>query len=110
MKGTDSRGDTGLSAASDGPTQKAAATSRKRPTQRRQVLAVILGAMRKGITFSELEDAMGLSYSSVGPRVRELRADGLVADSGRTRESMNSGRQQVIWVAWPWRPDREGRP
>lgn len=66
--------------------------------QRADVLAVIVKAGSFGATDAEIESATGIRAQSVSPRRGELRALGLVADSGRRRPTPR-GRPAAVWVA-----------
>jgi len=66
--------------------------------QRADVLAVIVKAGAFGATDAEIEAATGIRAQSVSPRRGELRALGLVVDSGR-RRSTPRGRPAAVWVA-----------
>jgi hypothetical protein len=66
--------------------------------QRADVLAVIVKAGRFGATDAEVETATGIRAQSVSPRRGELRALGLVVDSGRRRPTPR-GRPAAVWVA-----------
>jgi len=65
--------------------------------QRASVLAVIVTAGATGATDSEIEHSTGMRAQSVSPRRGELRALGLVVDSGRRRPTP-SGRPAAVWV------------
>lgn len=66
--------------------------------QRSDVLAVIVKAGAFGATDAEIESATGIRAQSVSPRRGELRALGLVVDSGRRRPTPR-GRPAAVWVA-----------
>lgn len=66
--------------------------------QRADVLAVIVKAGAFGATDAEIETATGIRAQSVSPRRGELRALGLVVDSGRRRPTPR-GRPAAVWVA-----------
>ena len=65
---------------------------------RAQVLDCIRKFSPLGITDDGIQQALGMNPSTQRPRRIELVAAGLVADSGRTRNTI-SGRQATIWVA-----------
>lgn len=67
------------------------------PKQRAEVLAVIVRAGAHGATDAEIEAATGIRAQSVSPRRGELRALGLVVESGRRRPTP-SGRRAAVWV------------
>jgi hypothetical protein len=66
--------------------------------QRADVLAVIVKAGAFGATDADIETATGIRAQSVSPRRGELRALGLVVDSGRRRPTPR-GRPAAVWVA-----------
>jgi hypothetical protein len=66
--------------------------------QRADVLAVIVRAGAAGATDAEIELATGIRAQSVSPRRGELRALGLIVDSGRRRPTPR-GRPAAVWVA-----------
>ena len=66
--------------------------------QRADALAVIVGAGALGATDAEIETAIGIRAQSVSPRRGELRALGLVVDSGRRRPTPR-GCLAAVWVA-----------
>ena len=65
--------------------------------QRDRVLAIINAAGKLGATDAEIEAATGLRAQSVSPRRGELRALGLIADSG-VRRPTPRGRPAAVWV------------
>lgn len=74
----------------------AAADIRKHlPALEGKVLVFIAGRP-EGATNDEIETALGLIGSTVRPRVVELRARGLVRDSGKTRKT-RTGRAAIVW-------------
>ena len=80
-------------------TSEAAARSiaSHRPELRLRVWCAVELAGWTGITAEELEAACEMPGNTVRPRLVELREDGLVMDSGRTRRT-ESGRSATIWV------------
>lgn len=69
-------------------------------TKRRQVYDAIERTGTAGITFEQLAEVLRWSYSHVGPRTRELRADGHVTIIG-TRKG-RSGATQDVYAATRW--------
>ncbi len=65
--------------------------------QCRQVYDVIAAAGLKGATDAEVEAVTGLRAQSVSPRRGELRALGLIVDSGERRPTP-SGRPAAVWT------------
>lgn len=52
-----------------------------------------------GLTPEEACDVLGIERVSLQPRFSELKAKGLVADSGRRRLNPSSRKRAVVWVA-----------
>ncbi len=65
-------------------------------TQRRKVFREFYRAGKRGLTDEELEDVTGIRYTSVGPRRRELRDEGLVVLTQRSRLA-STGCHQRVW-------------
>ena len=65
---------------------------------RARVLHFISSQGAWGATDDEIERVTGIIGSTVRPRRGELRARGLVKDSGERRKT-RSGRNAVVWVA-----------
>ena len=82
------------------PTSKAAAHAiePKSHTLRRKVLDFIKVAPRYGATDEEIQIALEMEGSTERPRRIELLEQGLIKDSGKTRET-RKGRQATVWVA-----------
>jgi len=89
-----------LSASTDNAVQKAGARAGapKAGTNRRLCLDAITAAGTNGLTYEELGTRLGMEYSHVGPRVRELVRDGFVVDTGQTRMSSHQS-PQTVWRA-----------
>lgn len=64
--------------------------------KRRQVFDVIAAAGLQGATDAAVQAATGLRAQSVSPRRDELRALGLIVDSGERRPTP-SGRPAAVW-------------
>lgn len=75
--------------------------------QRADVLGVIVKAGALGATDAEIEIATGIRAQSVSPRRGELRALGLIVDSGKRRRTPR-GRPAAVWVATTIAPKPEG--
>lgn len=71
--------------------------------QRADVLAVIAQAGAYGATDAEIQAALGCCPHSVSPRRGELRALGLIADSG-VRRPTPRGRPATVWVLMEYAP------
>jgi predicted ArsR family transcriptional regulator len=67
-------------------------------TLREDVLAAIRAAGPAGLTADEAAARLRLSPFTARPRCTELRAAGLVRDSGQRRANA-SGRAAIVWVA-----------
>jgi hypothetical protein len=65
--------------------------------QRLTLEAIRLAGMH-GCTADETAEACGMDRWSIQPRCSELRAKGLIMDSGRRRLNA-SGKRAVVWVA-----------
>lgn len=89
-----------LTAPGDNAVQKAGARAGapKAGTNRRLCLDAITAAGTNGLTYEELGARLGMEYSHVGPRVRELVRDGFVVDTGQTRMSSHQS-PQTVWRA-----------
>ena len=75
--------------------------------QRADVLAVIVKAGAFGATDAEIESATGIRAQSVSPRRGELRALGLIVDSGKRRNTPR-GRPAAVWMTPNHAPKPEG--
>ena len=64
---------------------------------RSTILVMIRLAGTRGYTCDELEIATGYRHQNAGARITELRASGLIADSGRRRATW-SGRGARVYV------------
>lgn len=58
----------------------------------------------QGITPEEAADVTGQDRVSLQPRFSELRAKGVIADSGRRRRNPSSGKAAIVWVATRYAP------
>lgn len=81
-------------------TSRAAAKSVESETGRlqRRVLAAIKAAGAAGLTMEEAAEAVCEGRHSVQPRTSELRAKGMIVDSGQ-RRALASGRNGIVWTA-----------
>lgn len=68
------------------------------PRLRREVLRAISAAGPAGLTADEAAARLRLSPLSTRPRCTELRAAGLIEDSGARRPNA-SGRRAIVWIA-----------
>jgi biotin operon repressor len=64
----------------------------------RKALASITASGQAGQTMEECADATGCGRHSIQPRLSELRAKGLIADS-KQRRALASGRKGIVWIA-----------
>ena len=64
---------------------------------RHQVLRLIAKCGTRGLTTDEIERILARSHQTVSARVKELRNDGLVVDSGSRRRT-RFGRRAAVWV------------
>lgn len=80
-------------------TSKAAAelVRPKTPSYRAAIEGFLKGRGAQGATNDEVMATLSIQIQTVCPRMKELRVDGLVIDSGRTRKT-RSGREAVVWV------------
>lgn len=69
----------------------------------RMTLRAIRAAQHDGITSEEAAHQLDLSRASVQPRTSELRAKGLILDSGKRRTNRSSGKRAVVWIAQEFR-------
>lgn len=65
----------------------------------RMVLRTIRRAKRAGRTAEECAIALRVPRVSAQPRCSELKAKGLVVDSGKRRTNRSSGKRAVVWIA-----------
>ena len=69
-----------------------------RPTIRQQALAAITATGLDGMTDAELAVAIGRQLNSANKRRGELRDQGLVVNSGRTRKTPAKA-DAIVWIA-----------
>jgi DNA-binding IclR family transcriptional regulator len=67
-------------------------------TQRGRVLAYVESCGQTGATDEEIADGLYMNPSSVRPRRGELLEQGLIRDSGKTRQT-KAGLRAVVWAA-----------
>lgn len=65
----------------------------------RMVLRTIRRAKKAGRTAEECAIVLRLPRVSAQPRTSELKAKGLIIDSGKRRINRSSGKRAVVWVA-----------
>lgn len=61
-----------------------------------------------GLTPEECAELTGLGRVSVQPRFSELKAKGLIADSGKRRTNSSSRKRAVVWVLVEFAPECGG--
>ena len=64
----------------------------------RMVLTTLARNAFYGSSAEEAADANDVDRVSIQPRFSELRAKGLIVDSGRRRRNPSSGKSAVVWV------------
>ena len=65
----------------------------------RMVSQAVEGRQAQGLTPEEAADLLAMDRVSVQPRFSELKAKGLIVDSGRRRVNASSRKRAVVWVA-----------
>jgi len=86
----------------DTSAQAAEAISAVSGRLRRLVLGAIRNAGQRGLTTNEAADLLNIGRDSIQPRTSELRALGLIWDSGHRRPNKN-GKAAIVWTAGPAR-------
>ena len=69
-------------------------------------LAAIRDAGLDGLTADELAARLEMERWTVQPRTSELKAKGLIADSGNRRKNDN-GKRAVVWIGSEYAPQPE---
>lgn len=70
----------------------------------RLTLEAITASGANGLTADEAAEAVGLDRWSIQPRVSELRAKRLIADSGQRRRNA-TGKRAIVWVLPQYVPE-----
>jgi hypothetical protein len=65
---------------------------------RRMVLDLVTQRQAQGLMPEEAVDLTGVPRTTLQPRFSELRAQGLIVNSGMRRRNPSSGRNAVVWV------------
>ncbi|UXC89504.1 MULTISPECIES: hypothetical protein [unclassified Sphingobium] len=78
--------------------EAAEAISDKLGRLQRQVFNAVKGRGTNGLTPEEAADLLAIDRVSVQPRFSELKAKGLIADSGKRRVNPSSHKRAVVWV------------
>jgi hypothetical protein len=65
---------------------------------RDRILQAVIDSGRRGMTDTELQRACNLIPNTERPRRRELVQAGLVEKSGRTRPSLDTGNDSIVWT------------
>jgi predicted transcriptional regulator len=83
----------------DAETSREAAEAMQSKCGRLQQIAFchIRAAGASGYTADELAEAMGMDRWTVQPRTSELKAKGLIVDSGQRRRNV-TGKRAVVWT------------
>lgn len=71
---------------------------------RRIVLDLVAQRQAQGILPEEAAQITGVPRTTLQPRFSELRAQGLIADSGIRRRNPSSGKRAVVWVLPEYAP------
>ncbi|MDR7155373.1 hypothetical protein J2W40_002200 [Sphingobium xenophagum] len=88
--------------------EAAEAINKKLGRLQRLVLGAVKGRGRYGLTPEEGADILDIDRVSVQPRFSELKALGLVKDSGQRRVNPSSRKRAVVWVLAGFAPDKGG--
>ena len=70
----------------------------------RMVSRAVEGRQSKGLTPEEAADLLKMDRVSLQPRFSELKAKGLIVDSGQRRTNPSSRKRAVVWVAAAYAP------
>lgn len=92
----------GQSRRDDPATSKAAA---KLPARKSQRAAVIMALTSAPGTATELEGRTGVPFRSLTPRLGELKRDGVIYETGDTRDGSMGAKQVVVALTdlgWKW--------
>lgn len=76
--------------------EAAAAIAAKCGRLHQMTLAAIRDALAQGLTADEASERLEMDRWSIQPRVSELRAKGLIVDSGLRRRN-STGKRAVVW-------------
>lgn len=74
----------------------------------RMVRDAVTNRGSQGLTPEEAADILGLDRVSVQPRLSELKAKGVVVDSGLRRTNPSSLKRAVVWVLPVFAPNADG--
>lgn len=89
--------------------EAAEAINKKLGRLQKLVLGAVKGRGRYGLTPEEAADILAMDRVSVQPRFSELKAKGLVRDSGQRRINPSSRKRAVVWVAKEYATPQDGR-
>ena len=78
--------------------EAAEAINKKLGRLQRQVFDAVKVRGANGLTPEEAADLLSIDRVSVQPRFSELKAKGLIADSGKRRVNPSSRKRAVVWV------------
>lgn len=108
-KATNKIGTTARYRSTDPSTSREAAAfvSDHLPNLENVVFGAVKRAKKRGMTLSELIEALGLDKVTISPRLRPLAEKGLIFASSERRMG-KSGRNQTVWkcVEWMTKEDR----
>ncbi|WP_085810152.1 hypothetical protein [Sphingomonas sp. TZW2008] len=74
---------------------------------RRMALDLVKQRQAQGILPEEAADLTGVPRTTLQPRFSELRAQGLIVDSGMRRRNPSSGKKAVVWVLPQYAPRQD---
>ena len=87
--------------------EAAEAINKKLGGLQRRVFDAVAARGANGLTPEEAADLLAESRVSVQPRFSELKAKGLIADSGQRRVNPSSRKRAVVWVIRELAPKME---
>ena len=87
--------------------EAAEAINKKLGRLQRRVFDAVKARGANGLTPEEAADLLAVDRVSVQPRFSELKAKGLIADSGKRRENPSSRKRAVVWVIRELVPEKE---
>jgi hypothetical protein len=70
----------------------------KRGSNRQKVYQFILDCQERGATDQEMQASLNMSGDTLRPTRLSLAKDGMIYDSGKTRQNPN-GNECIVWVA-----------
>ncbi|MBA4753618.1 MAG: hypothetical protein H2050_02145 [Sphingobium sp.] len=94
----------GFKGSADTGREAAEAINKKLGRLQRLVHGAVKGRGRYGLTAEEAAGILNMDRVSVQPRLSELKAMGLVKDSGLRRVNPSSRKRAVVWVLTEFAP------